>query len=183
MSMLKLGPGARELTGFDPSDALFIIEYLKDCDHRRAAVAAGREADEGYKLFKRPDIHEKLCEILCMRLDASHIDAEWALGEAVDNHRIARQMGNITASNTALNMVMKHKNVNAFAAEKIEVKEVSTVQEALLKSRQRVKRLKKEQEALRTAEHNNRKAQKLEAKLQADKPPATSPPVPEVSFL
>lgn len=185
MSMLKLGPGARELTGMDPKDALFVIQYLKDCDPRRAAIASGYEADEGYKLLKNPEIMGKISHILSVRLELSSIDAEWALGEAVDNHHIARQMGNITASNTSLGMIMKHKNVNAFAAEKIEVKDVGTVQENLLKSRARVKRLKEQQRQDRMEETQRAKDQKALRKQAAmvDTEFCDTQPPAEVSFL
>ena len=110
-----------ELLGLRPKDANFLIEYSKDFDARRAAVVSGYEPDTGYHILKRPEVSDALGRILQGRLESSHIDAEWALMEAVDNHQIARAQGNISASNTALRMVMQHRKVDAFAAEKLEV--------------------------------------------------------------
>ena len=59
----------------------------------------------------------------------------------VDNHRIARQQGNITASNTALNMVGKHKRVDAFAADKIKVSTDADVMDRLVAARHRLSRV------------------------------------------
>jgi len=59
------------------------------------------------------------------------------LMEAVDNHMIARQQGNISASNTALGLCAKHKMVDAFAAEKIEVNSDKDIMERLQRGRKR----------------------------------------------
>lgn len=106
---------------------------------RRAATVSGYCAENGYKLLKHEHIAEAIDKILESRLDASHIDAEWVLMEAVDNHMIARQQGNISASNTALGLCAKHKMVDAFAAEKIEVNSDKEVMERLLRGRKRLK--------------------------------------------
>jgi len=59
--------------------------------------------------------------------------------EAVDNHLIARQQGNISASNTSLGIVAKHTFVDAFAAEKVEVSSDKEVMERLMRGRNRLK--------------------------------------------
>ena len=74
------------------------------------------------------------------------IDADWLLNEMVDNHMIARQQGNITASNTALNMVGKHKRVDAFAADKIKVSTDADVVDRLVAARRRVSEANKPQQ-------------------------------------
>ena len=127
-----------ELTGLVPKDANFVIEYTKDFDARRAAEASGFAPDAGYRLRDREDIAAVIQKVLVSRLEASNIDAEWVLMEAVDNHVIARQKGNITASNTALNLVAKHVFVDAFAAEKVEVNSDKEVMERLTRGRQRL---------------------------------------------
>lgn len=127
-----------DLTGLKPKYANFVIEYTKDFSVRRAAEASGWEPDSGYAILKRPEVAEAIDRILESRLETSHIDAEWALMEAVDNHKIARQMGNITASNTALNLIMKHKFVDAQAADKVELTSEREVMERLLRGRNRL---------------------------------------------
>lgn len=128
-----------ELTGLKPKEANFVIEYTKDFSPRRAAEASGYQPDTGYQLLHREPIAEAIDKILESRLDASHIDAEWVLMEAVDNHMIARQQGNISASNTALGICAKHKMVDAFAAEKIEVNSDKEIMDRLLRGRKRLK--------------------------------------------
>ena len=125
------------LAGLKPKEANFVIEYCKDFSPRRAAEASGYAPDSGYEILKREPIAAAIDRILESRLEASNIDAEWVLMEAVDNHMIARQSGNITASNTALNMIAKHVFVDAFAAEKVEVNSEKEIMERLLRGRKR----------------------------------------------
>lgn len=121
-----------------PKKANFVVEYVKDFAPRRAAEASGYAADHGYKLLNDPDIEQAIDYIIHQRLEANMIDADWLLTEMVDNHMIARQQGNITASNTALNMVGKHKRVDAFAADKIKVSTDADVVDRLVAARRRL---------------------------------------------
>lgn len=129
----------KDLTGLKPQYANFVVEYTKDFAARRAAEASGFSPDTGYQLLQREDIQEAISHVLEQRLDAAAIDAEWVLMEAVDNHMIARQQGNISASNTALNLVAKHVFVDAFAAEKVEVSSDKEVMDRLMRARQRLR--------------------------------------------
>lgn len=130
----------KDITGLESAEVNFVIEYVKDFSARRAAEASGFPADLGHKIVEYPHIKKAIDHVLQQRLDASNIDAEWLLMEAVDNHQIARQQGKLSASNTALNMVAKHVMVDAFAAEKIEVSTDKDVMERLLRARQRMKK-------------------------------------------
>jgi phage terminase small subunit len=127
-----------DLTGLKSKYINFVIEYCKDFNARRAAQASGFEPDSGYGILKVDEVEKAIQRVLMSRLDASHIDAEWVLMEAVDNHLIARQTGNITASNTALNLVAKHTFVDALAAEKVEVSSDHEIMERLLRGRKRL---------------------------------------------
>jgi phage terminase small subunit len=127
-----------ELAGLTPQEANFVIEYCKDFSARRAAEASGYAADSGYQIKDKPLVAAAIEKVLVQRLESSHIDAEWVLMEAVDNHMIARQAGNVSASNTALGMVMKHKFVEAMAAEKVDVYDDRDVMERLLRGRKRM---------------------------------------------
>lgn len=117
----------KDLTGLTPKEANFVIEYTKDFAARRAAEASGFAPDSGYALLKKLHIVTAIDDILKRRLDASHIDAEWVLMEAVDNHMIARQQGNISASTTALTLVAKHVMVDAMASDKQDINHGGTV--------------------------------------------------------
>lgn len=121
-----------------PKKANFVVEYMKDFATRRAAEAAGYTADHGYKLIAEDDVSAAIEHIIQQRLEETMIDTDWLLYEMVDNHRIARQQGNITASNTALNMVGKHKRVDAFAADKIKVSTDADVMDRLVAARKRL---------------------------------------------
>lgn len=123
-----------------PKKANFVVEYVKDFAPRRAAEASGYAADSGYSLLQQPEISKAIEYIIQQRLEVNMIDADWLLGEMVDNHLIARQHGNITASNTALNMVGKHKRIDAFAADKIKVTTDADVIDRLAAARRRMKK-------------------------------------------
>ena len=121
-----------------PKKANFVVEYMKDFAVRRAAEAAGYSPDHGYKLINDPEVSAAIEHIIQQRLEETMIDTDWLLYEMVDNHSIARQQGNITASNTALNMVGKHKRVDAFAADKIKVSTDADVMDRLVAARKRL---------------------------------------------
>lgn len=121
-----------------PKKAAFVVEYIKDFAVRRAAEAAGYFPDHGYKLLDDPDVSAAIEHIVQQRLEANMIDADWLLTEMVDNHMIARQQGNISASNTALSLVGKHKRIDAFAADKIKVSTDADVMDRLVAARKRV---------------------------------------------
>lgn len=130
-------PNVTSLDQLDHQRANFVIEYSKDFDARRAATASGFAADTGYRLRDEYDIQIALSDIIQGRLEQSHIDAEWVLWEAVDNHHLARQSNNINASNAALNMIAKFASVDAFAAEKIQLAGDEAIRERLTRARRR----------------------------------------------
>ena len=125
-----------------PKQANFVVEYIKDFAPRRAAEASGYSSDHGYKLLGEEAISEAIEHIIRERLEVNQIDADWLLTEMVDNHMIARQQGNISASNTALSMVGKHKRVDAFAADKIKVSTDADVVDRLVAARKRLSDIK-----------------------------------------
>src|SRR5699024_12369920 len=71
--------------------------------------------------------------------DALPISAEWLLYEMVDNHKLARQAGNLSASNKALELIGKMAVVDAFAADKIELKVGEELAERLIRGRERAR--------------------------------------------
>lgn len=136
---------AKKLIHLCPKRANFVVEYVKDFAPQRAAEASGFSRDYGYKLLQEWDVAAAIEKIIEERLEVNQIDADWLLGEMVDNHMIARQQGNITASNSALSMVGKHKRVDAFAADKIKVSTDADVMDRLMAARQRVSAAKNDQ--------------------------------------
>lgn len=134
MKKITLG----ETLGLEPRHAVFVVEYLKDFAVQRASEAAGYAREHGYKLLQRDDVAAVIEKVIHQRLELNMLDADAVLFEMWDNHMIARQLGNITASNTALNMLAKHKRVDAFAADKIKVSTDADVVDRLIAARRRV---------------------------------------------
>lgn len=131
---------AEKLKGLSPKEANFVIEYTKDFSARRAAAASGYAPDSGYDLRDRSNIAAAIDNVISGRLAASDITVEWLLHEFVDNHIIARQQGKYAASNTALGLIAKHKFVDAFAAEKVDIVDDREIAERLRRGRERVNR-------------------------------------------
>jgi len=127
-----------DIIALPPKEANFVVEYVKDFAPRRAAEASGYASDTGYKLLHKPEVSAAIEHIVRQRLEDNMIDADWLLTEMVDNHMIARQQGNITASNTALTLVGKHKRIDAFAADKIKVSTDADVVDRLTSARKRL---------------------------------------------
>ena len=132
-----------DMPSMSNKEKMFLIEYIKDRASRRAAEAAGFAPDTGYALLQKPNISRALDLINDDLFKESLMSADDLLMEMVDNHHIARQQGNISASNTALGMIGKHKRIDAFAADKIKVSGDDEVLEALNRGRARAAALKR----------------------------------------
>lgn len=115
----------RDVKDIKGKRAVFVIEWCKDFATRRAAEASGHSPDSGHKMLNDPDIQAAIKIILEDRLDEAGVDASWLLYELVDNHRIARQMGNIGASTTALKTIAQLATVDAMAKQRVEVDVIS----------------------------------------------------------
>ena len=101
-------------------DRLFVREYVKDFAPRRAAEASGFTPDDGNKLIEKPIIKLAIDDIVDYISDNTGIDAEWIMTELADNHRIARQQGNISASNTALKILAQLALIDAMANKRLD---------------------------------------------------------------
>lgn len=117
--------------------ANFVIEYCKDTDARRAAVASGLPADNGYKIRDDPEVAMAIQRVLQSHVSPTDITPEWLLQEFYYNHLIARQRGNIAASNQCLNLIAKHASVDAYAAEKVKMSTDQDVIDKLMRERDR----------------------------------------------
>lgn len=126
-----------------PKEAVFVIEYMKDFAVRRAAEASGFSPDYGSKLMQNQHIINAIDTLLEKMLDEVMITADDIIGELWDNHRIARQQGNISASNAALGLLCKHKRVDAFAADKLNVTTDADIVDRLNAGKLRVAQIRK----------------------------------------
>ena len=142
-SRLSISAGKR--AGLRYKDAVFVMEYIKDFGVRRAAEAAGYTPEHGYKLLERPDVREAIDDIITEQLEQIGIESHWLIYELVDNHRIARQQGNISASNTALKLLMQHAEIDAMAKKKIEM-DVTTDKELLERLQRGREKMNKDRE-------------------------------------
>ena len=133
-----VGLTIQNMTGLDPQHVAWVIEYVKDFKPRRASTVVGWSPDGAYAVRDKPEVQAAVYRILQHRLDDSHIDAAWALSEAADNHYLAREAGNISASNTALGLVMKHRAVNAFAADEVHIATSQEITDRLARGRKRM---------------------------------------------
>lgn len=113
----------------------FVLEYLKDMNERRAAVICGFNPDEVDAVFEEPGVRELINANLDRRMDLANIDAAWLLQEMIENHYLARQEGKLSASNQILSVIGKHTQIDAFAAERVEVKTDSDLKERLKRGR------------------------------------------------
>ena len=57
-----------ELTGLNPREANFVIEYCKDFSARRAAEASGWARDHGYKLVEKDHIAAAINRVISARV-------------------------------------------------------------------------------------------------------------------
>ena len=117
-------------------------EYMKDYAVRRAAEAAGYSPDHGNVLLKNQYVINAIETLVEKMYDEVMLTADHILGELWDNHRIARQQGNIAASNAALALLCKHKRVDAFAADKLNVTTDADIVDRLNAGRRRVSEIK-----------------------------------------
>lgn len=112
---------SKGLAGLSVKQSIFVQEYVKDFNARRAAEMSGYDPDYGYNLLEKQSIKTALEFCVTDAFNNMAIDAEWVLWELADNHRIARQHGNISASNTALKTLMQHVSIDAMAKQKMEM--------------------------------------------------------------
>ena len=127
-----------EIAGLTEDRIMFVVEYMKDLNPARASETIGLSAEYGYKIVKEPAVAAAIAIQLKRRLQEAAIDTEWVLTERVDNQYLARQQGDLKASNTALQMIGKLSVVDAFAADKVIITDDEKIRERLERGRQRI---------------------------------------------
>lgn len=152
MARSRITTSAPELQLLSHKEAAFVIEYVRDMNPTRAATVVGLSPEYGHQLKKKPEIETAVQLILKRRLEDSDIDAEWLLYELVDNHLLARQVGNLSASNTALSTIGKLALVDAFAAEKVTIKTDEEVMARLIRGRERARAKRESRDASGSAD-------------------------------
>lgn len=92
----------------------FVDEYMIDMNATAAYLRAGYKCTEdaarvsASKLLTNPNIVAEIATRQAKMQEESGISVKWILEELVENHRMARQIGELPASNKALEMLGKH---------------------------------------------------------------------------
>jgi phage terminase small subunit len=156
-----------------PKQQRFVDEYLIDLNATQAAIRAGYSKKTARQIasenLSKPDIQEAIAEAMRERSEATKIDAEWVLNQAVELHRRCMQeikpaqnpktgkqlhdangnalfTFNAAAANRALELIGKHVEVAAFK-DRIEVSGEKTLVERLQAGRLRASAPLKDAEA------------------------------------
>jgi phage terminase small subunit len=104
-----------------PKQQRFIEEYLIDLNATQAAIRAGYSQDTanviGCENLTKPYIAEAIAKAQAERSQKTKIDAEWVLRKATEvvEHCMSEKDYNAAAAISALNLVGKHINVQAFS--------------------------------------------------------------------
>ncbi len=147
-----------------PKQQRFVEEYLIDLNATQAAIRAGYSRNTARsiasELLTKPDIQEAIAEAKRERSEATKIDSEWVLKQAVELHRRCMQEikpalhpktrrqikdddGNLlftfnaAAAARALELVGKHVEVSAFR-ETVQINEGGSIIERIQAGRNRL---------------------------------------------
>lgn len=139
MAKRRLRFNTTEMAILTYEQAHFLGEYMKDLDMVRACGVAGITDEQGRAMLRDPNVR-RARQMVKDRLDhETAIDAEWLLWEAVDNHELARQAGNLSASNKSLEMIGRMSLVDAFAEQKIQLRTDDELMQRLNRGRTRAR--------------------------------------------
>lgn len=121
---------------------IFIMEVATDGDAARAAQKLGMSAEDGWKLMGQKNVREGLNLIYRTRWGEVDVDEQWVLEKAVELYYLSQEKGNPSGMSKALSLVSKHKYVDAFAREKVDLV-VQTDQEVINRLNKAKQRLAK----------------------------------------
>ena len=151
---------------FSPKQQRFVEEYLIDLNATQAAVRAGYSEKTsrqiGSENLSKPAIQEAIAKAKIERSEATKIDAQWVLTQAVELYRRCMQeirpalhpktrkqmyddeghalyIFNAAAANRALELIGKHTEIAAFK-DRIELTSELAFGERLRRGRERVSR-------------------------------------------
>lgn len=101
-----------------PKQEAFVREYLIDLNATQAAIRAGYSeataSEQGSRLLGNVKVAEAITQGKEQRAEKCEIDALWVLREAKSTYEAARALDKLSEANTALGLIGKHVNVNAF---------------------------------------------------------------------
>lgn len=168
------------VSNLSPKQQQFISEYMLDLNATKAAVRAGYSEKTarqiGSENLSKPAIQEAIARAKIARSEATKIDAEWVLKQAVELHQRCMQeikpaknpktgkqiydcdgnalfTFNAAAANRALELVGKHISVAAFK-DRFEVSNGPSLEERIQAGRNRACRPRKTEDDEVAAEGN-----------------------------
>lgn len=98
--------------GLTAKQRRFVAEYLVDSNATRAAIRAGYSAVSadkiGSELLGKTRVSKAVAAKQAKVAEKLEITAEWIAGELKGNHERAHQLGDVPASNKALELLGKH---------------------------------------------------------------------------
>lgn len=118
-------------------EAHFVLEYCSDLNLSRASVACGIDHEEGYNLFQREDIQAHIQRILQNNVKVSDVTADDIMTML---YRLYINCMQNNKQGTALQCIKTMGSlgrVDAYAAEKVEMKDDRDVVQRLIRQRQR----------------------------------------------
>lgn len=96
----------------------FVNEYLLDMNATQAAIRSGYSKKTskqiGTENLSKPAISAAIMAAMQCRSDKARVDSDWVLSNAVGLYRESRTNGNLRNALTALTLIGKHVNVQAF---------------------------------------------------------------------
>lgn len=118
-------------------EAHFVLEYCKDLDIHRAAEACGLAPEEAFELRVMEPVMEQIKVILQSRLTVQDITPDWLMQELYNLHHVCLQKGRLSTSLQTLKTIGALGKVDAYAAEKVELKTDRDIVDRLTRSRKR----------------------------------------------
>lgn len=101
-----------------PKQEAFVREYLIDLNATQAAIRAGYSeataSEQGSRLLGNVKVAAAIADGKAERADKCGIDALWVLREAKSTYQAAREADKLGDANTALGLIGKHVDVQAF---------------------------------------------------------------------
>ena len=118
-------------------EAHFVVEYCKDLDVHRAARSCNIDAEDAFKMVAKQKVITQIQRILRSRLEVRDINADWLMMELYNLHIMCLQTGKLSTSHQVLKTIGSLGKVDAYAAEKVELKSDRDVIDRLQRERKR----------------------------------------------
>lgn len=114
-------PVRKNKKGLTQKQQDFVYEYLKSGNATDAAIKAGYSEKTSYSIgqenLNKPVIAEEINKRRSEVVKKHNIDVDWIVTQLKENHELAREFGEISNSNKAIELIGKTKIVSAFEKE------------------------------------------------------------------